>query len=181
MTTRYLGRWLLVALAIVGLAIATPAVSAHGDEPVETNETAADEMPGTDATDDWATWMDSHMSDSAGPHADDRTVTHGHEGSDATGHLHQDETNHAAGANERMRGGGMMGGGWLFDGGMGLWTLVWLGLILAVPLAIIYRLRERASQGNGTRAETVLRERYARGELTDDEFEQRRRQLERSR
>ncbi|WP_436925024.1 hypothetical protein [Halosimplex amylolyticum] len=48
MTNRQLGRWLLVGLAIVGLAIAAPAVSAHGDEPTQGNETAV----GTSSTGD---------------------------------------------------------------------------------------------------------------------------------
>ncbi|MEF8799600.1 MAG: hypothetical protein V5A27_07555 [Halapricum sp.] len=61
MTNRQLGRWLLVALAIVGLAFAAPAVSAHGDEPTQGNETAADGMPtDTDAA-GWAAWMEAHM------------------------------------------------------------------------------------------------------------------------
>ena len=79
-------------------------------------------------------------------------------------------------------GGGMMGGGgWgLFGGGMGLWGLIWMGLLLAVPLYIAYTLLNRASVENDTRPLSVLRERYARGELTDEEFEQRREQLERS-
>ena len=67
MTNRNLGWWLLVALAIGGLAVAAPAVSAHGDEPTQENETAAVEMPvDTDAT-DWAAWMDGHMTDDMGP------------------------------------------------------------------------------------------------------------------
>ena len=79
-------------------------------------------------------------------------------------------------------GSGMMGGGgWgLFGGGMGLWGLLWMGLLLAVPLYIAYSLLNRESRANETRSISVLRERYARGELTDEEFEQRRKQLEQS-
>ncbi|WP_265110003.1 SHOCT domain-containing protein [Halosolutus halophilus] len=79
-------------------------------------------------------------------------------------------------------GGSMMGGGgWgLFGGGMGLWGLLWMGLLLAIPLYIAYKLLDRASGENDTRPLSVLRERYARGELTDEEFEQRRKQLEQS-
>ncbi|WP_435345777.1 hypothetical protein [Haloarchaeobius sp. HRN-SO-5] len=52
MTNFKLGRWLLVALAIVGLAFAAPVVSAHG------TDTAADDAPTDNATaDDWAAWM----------------------------------------------------------------------------------------------------------------------------
>jgi len=76
--------------------------------------------------------------------------------------------------------GGMMGGGGGFVGGtMGLWGLLWLGLLLAVPLALGYSLLGRRSDGTDDRALSVLRERYAHGELSDDEFERRREQLER--
>ncbi|WP_436926693.1 hypothetical protein [Halosimplex amylolyticum] len=64
MTTFKLGRWLLVALAIVGLAFATPVVSAHG------NDTTADDAPANNATaDDWATWMEAQMTEHMGPGA----------------------------------------------------------------------------------------------------------------
>jgi len=64
MTTIKLRRWLLVALAIVGLAFAAPVVSAHG------TETTADDAPPSDGTaDDWAAWMEGHMTDHMGPGA----------------------------------------------------------------------------------------------------------------
>lgn len=79
--------------------------------------------------------------------------------------------------------GGMMGGGgWgLFAGVMGLWGLLWMGLIIGVPLYIVYSLLDRGADGNDERSLSVLRERYARGELSDDEFQRRREQLEQSR
>ncbi|WP_335999352.1 SHOCT domain-containing protein [Halorientalis halophila] len=78
-------------------------------------------------------------------------------------------------------GGGMMGGGWgLFGGAMGLWGLLWMGLLVAVPLYLVYALFNRGSDGNEEQPLSVLRERYARGELSDDEFDRRREQLERS-
>ena len=78
-------------------------------------------------------------------------------------------------------GGGMMGGGWgLFGGTMGLWGLLWMGLLIGVPLYIAYALLDRGSGGNHEQSLSVLRERYARGELSDDEFDRRRKQLERS-
>lgn len=62
MTTFTRGRWLLVALAVVGLALAAPAVSAHG------NDTTADDTPTDNATaDDWATWMEAQMTEHMGP------------------------------------------------------------------------------------------------------------------
>ncbi|MFC6758095.1 MULTISPECIES: hypothetical protein [Haloarcula] len=64
MTNFTIGRWLLVALAIVGLALAPGLGSAHG------NDTAADDAPPYDeTTDDWATGMDGHMTDHMGPGA----------------------------------------------------------------------------------------------------------------
>lgn len=78
-------------------------------------------------------------------------------------------------------GGGMMGGGWgLFGGAMGLWGLLWMGLLIAVPLYLVYALLNRGSDGNEEQSLSVLRERYARGELSDDEFDRRRKQLERT-
>ncbi|AAV44580.1 MULTISPECIES: SHOCT domain-containing protein [Halobacteriales] len=78
-------------------------------------------------------------------------------------------------------GGGMMGGGWgLFGGAMGLWGFLWMGLLIAVPLYIVYALLNRGSGGNEEQSLSVLRERYARGELSDDEFDRRREQLERT-
>ncbi|WP_302080549.1 SHOCT domain-containing protein [Salinibaculum rarum] len=79
-------------------------------------------------------------------------------------------------------GGGMMGGsGWgLFGGAMGLWGLLWMGILLAVPLYIVYALLNRESGGSDEQSLSVLRERYARGELSDDEFDRRRKELERT-
>ena len=79
-------------------------------------------------------------------------------------------------------GSGMMGGGgWgLFGGGMGLWGLLWMGLLIAVPLYLVYSLLSSDSEADDSRPLSVLRERYARGELTDEEYEQRRKQLEQS-
>jgi putative membrane protein len=71
--------------------------------------------------------------------------------------------------------GGMLGGGWgLFGGGMGLW----MGLLIAVPLYLGDSLLNSNSGGNDARSLSVLRERYARGEPSDEEFERRRKQLE---
>jgi hypothetical protein len=62
MTNFKLGGWLLVALAIVGLAFAAPVVSAHG------TDTTADDTPTDNATaDDWAAWMEAQMTEHMGP------------------------------------------------------------------------------------------------------------------
>lgn len=61
MTDRNIGTWLLVVLAIVGLAFATPVVSAHG------TETTADGTPPYNGTaTEWAMWMGSHMTEHMG-------------------------------------------------------------------------------------------------------------------
>ncbi len=64
---------------------------------------------------------------------------------------------------------------------MGLWGLLWMGLLIAVPLYIGYALLNRGSGRNNEQSLSVLRERYARGELSDDEFDRRRKHLERTR
>jgi putative membrane protein len=78
-------------------------------------------------------------------------------------------------------GGGMMGRGWgLFGGAMGLWGLLWMGLLIAITLYLVIALARRGGDRPDGRPLAVLRERYARGELSDDEFERRREQLERA-
>ena len=62
MTTFTLGRWLLVALAIAGLAFVAPVVSAHG-----TDTTADDASPYDGTAGDWAAWMEAHMTEHVGP------------------------------------------------------------------------------------------------------------------
>lgn len=91
-------------------------------------------------------------------------------------------TGTAAAHNGGGQGSGMMGGGgWgLFGGGMALWGFLWMGLLIVVPLYIVYWLLDRMSEKNTTTPLSVLRESYARGELTDEEFEQRRKKLEES-
>ena len=77
-------------------------------------------------------------------------------------------------------GGGMMGGGGLFGSGMGLWGLFWMGLLLAIPLYLLVALGRRREDGTRERPLSILRERYARGDLSEDEVERRRKQLERT-
>ncbi|MHB9286942.1 hypothetical protein ACKVMT_07855 [Halobacteriales archaeon Cl-PHB] len=64
MTNFTIGRWLLVALAIIGLAFVAPVVSAHS------NETTANDAPpyvGTATADDRAAWMEMQMTEHMGP------------------------------------------------------------------------------------------------------------------
>ena len=64
MTTYNVGRWLLVGIAIFGLALLAPVVSAHGTGPT------ADEAPPYNATaEGMATWMEAPMTDHMGPGA----------------------------------------------------------------------------------------------------------------
>lgn len=80
-----------------------------------------------------------------------------------------------------MMGGSTMGGGWgLLGGAMGLSGLLWMGLLVVLPLYLVWRVWGRRDDEGGERSMAVLRERYARGDLSDDEFERRREQLERS-
>lgn len=74
--------------------------------------------------------------------------------------------------------GSWMGSGWMggMSGWSALWMLVWLGLVVAIPLGVAYLLltRESADTGTTTTEDTAmatLRERYARGEIDDDEYE----------
>ncbi|WP_340100977.1 hypothetical protein [Salinibaculum salinum] len=77
-----LGRWLLVTLALVGLALAVPAVAAHGDGPTQANETTQTnttmtaETPAVNTTADWPTWMEDHMATHMGPAATEWMESH---------------------------------------------------------------------------------------------------------
>lgn len=77
-------------------------------------------------------------------------------------------------------GGGMMGGGGLglFGGTMGVWGLLWMGLLVALPAYLVYTVVTRDHDGGTDSARGVLRERYARGELSEEEFERRRARLD---
>ena len=71
------------------------------------------------------------------------------------------------------------------------WSWIWGGLMMLLlwggPVAIIVLLvrgfggtgSHRDEQPRGRDAKEILAERFARGEISDDEFEQRRRVLER--
>ena len=76
-----------------------------------------------------------------------------------------------------------MGGGALGFGGLA--GLFWMGLLVAVPLLIVYALATGGSDGRPAARDardpddalSVLRERYARGDLSEEEFERRRDRL----
>jgi putative membrane protein len=76
-----------------------------------------------------------------------------------------------------MMGGYGWGGGWGF-GMIGMllwWVLIILGIVLLAKW--VFRGAPGASQVSGNRALEILRERYARGEIDKQEFEQRKRDL----
>lgn len=69
-----------------------------------------------------------------------------------------------------------MGAGWF-----GLWHLLWWALVIAAGV-VLFRLlvtdrRRGGGPGSDDRALEILRERYARGEIDQQEFEERTRQL----
>src|SRR5512146_2040538 len=76
--------------------------------------------------------------------------------------------------------GGWMHGGWAWWG-MGLGFLFWIVLAAALVLIIRAAVSPRADQGAGGAApETpldVLQKRYARGDISREEYEQKRRDL----
>lgn len=53
-----------------------------------------------------------------------------------------------------------------------------MGLLIAISLYPVYTLLGSDPESDDSRPLSVLRERYARGELTDEEFERRRKRLE---
>lgn len=76
-------------------------------------------------------------------------------------------------------GAGMNGG---FFGGGGLWSLLWFVLVLGVLALGIYLLVTRTGvlDERDDTALATLRERYARGEIETEEYEQRVTALSRS-
>jgi len=70
---------------------------------------------------------------------------------------------------------GWSGWGW----GMMLFGLLWMALLVALPISLVYWLATRAQSDGSTEdgALAVLQERYARGEIDDEEFDRRRARL----
>lgn len=54
-----------------------------------------------------------------------------------------------------------------------LWPLLWLVILAVVVLGAVYLYRTQAAPTRSEPAMEVLRERYARGEISDEEFEER--------
>ncbi|MEW6683338.1 MAG: SHOCT domain-containing protein [Nitrospirota bacterium] len=75
-----------------------------------------------------------------------------------------------------MMDGGMMGGG------IGLWmllnTIFWILVIVGVVLLVVWAVQK--GTGAGRTEETaleILKKRYARGEVSKDEFEEKKRHI----
>lgn len=91
-----------------------------------------------------------------------------------------------------MLWGGMMMGGMMGPGMMGAWGtpvqpwwgvvsgIMWLLILVGLGLVVVWAVRQAApEQTQATREPlAILKERYARGELTREQFEQMRRDLE---
>ncbi|WP_096390561.1 SHOCT domain-containing protein [Halopenitus persicus] len=80
-----------------------------------------------------------------------------------------------------MWNGGHMAGWSGWGWGMMLVGLLWMALLVALPVSIVYWLatRSRSNDSTETGALAVLQERYARGEIDDEEFDRRRERLTR--
>ncbi|MDY6764561.1 MAG: SHOCT domain-containing protein [Halobacteria archaeon] len=76
------------------------------------------------------------------------------------------------GAHHGMWGDGMWGFGTPL---MWVWMLFWALILIALPLAVLYLIMKQSSKSENDRdrALEILREQYARGEISDDEFEKR--------
>ncbi len=69
--------------------------------------------------------------------------------------------------------------GWNTGFGMGgFWMILWIIIIIVIAAVIIYFLISQAKQSprennaNYNKPVTILKERYARGEITREEYEQ---------
>lgn len=75
-------------------------------------------------------------------------------------------------------GGGSGMGAWGMGGsglwGLGvLWPLLWLLVIAVLVIGTVYLFRNGVGRAGSDRALDLLRDRYARGEISDEEFEER--------
>ncbi|RXK51815.1 SHOCT domain-containing protein [Halorientalis pallida] len=84
----------------------------------------------------------------------------------AAGHTGDDGMHHHDGW-MGAHGGGMWGGlGWV-------WMLGGLVAVVAVPAVVLYALTTRGGGSEGDEALAILRQRYAAGEIDEEEFERR--------
>lgn len=181
MQRRNLTRLLLVAL--VTLVVAAGAATAHGVAGPSTGDGVPANgtwWPGDLIAPDTGYWAGTHMGspammggyvgDAAGPYDCGGAWTGGMAGSYGG----------MAGYGGTGGHGGMMGGsgGWGMAGSS-TWGLgfLWPLLLVALAVGLGYVVLTRSDRTGGDRALEVLRERYARGELSDDEYVSRREAL----
>ncbi len=76
-----------------------------------------------------------------------------------------------------MGGGGMMNGGFGMTGGWFLPAIV----IILIAIGMIYFMNSNKgnSRRTGSNSLDILKERYAKGEISDEEYERKKAQLER--
>lgn len=77
-----------------------------------------------------------------------------------------------------MMSNGMMGGG--MGGWMLLGVIFWILLIAGAVLLVVWAVQKAAGSGAGRTEESaleILRKRYARGEISKEEFEEKKRDL----
>ena len=74
--------------------------------------------------------------------------------------------------------------GSVMGGGMGIWTLFgmifWIVLIVGVVLLVIWVIQRAAGGGTSKTGESaleILKKRYARGEISKEEFEEKKRDI----
>lgn len=67
--------------------------------------------------------------------------------------------------------------GWMLFGGAFMW-LFWILLIVVIVIIVKAITASGSEQPAPKSAMDILRERYARGEIDDEEFERKRRELE---
>jgi len=73
MTETNVGIWLVVGFAVLGLLVAVPAISAHGNDTVLDNETTTD---GTSQDGERIAWMAEHVTSDMGVNASEWMTTH---------------------------------------------------------------------------------------------------------
>jgi len=68
---------------------------------------------------------------------------------------------------------------WMPWGGGGLWMLIWWALIIVGIVFLVRWIIQQSSRiGRDKSALDILKERYARGEISKEEFEQRKQDIE---
>ena len=68
-------------------------------------------------------------------------------------------------------GGGFLGLGWIFS------ILIWVLIIVGIVILAKWFMKEVGSTKKEDSAVEILKERYAKGEITKEEFEQKKKEL----